>query len=333
MDLAQPVRRNKKEIRSHSPLPAAESVLERDRDRRHIVILLSDANDERQHGYTGPLSERERDKYCFRKSGDEMAITLYGPIRTYSVPYMSKTVAILHRGDPFAWVSAISGWGADALPLDDRTRPPWSEQVQHIASTIGHKLPDKGHCDQGIPGRYFACHAEKKLIAYFIDKHVFMPQARRPDRELEDSIEDANDSILEQQFFSIGWNRACVLERKKVELNRQLLSADDQLLGDSPDEQKVTRLENEIHTIDEELSSLHSDAEVAAIRAQEKTKARLLKREKRHERLMELSRNEPPLSLKRAVILSSNEICQDCERFRKRVNDCFDLNIEISRCV
>ncbi len=334
MDLAQPARKNEEERYRRSPYAAAESVRERDRDRRHIVVLLGDSNADQQHGYTGPLSESERNKFGFRKSKSEMAITLYGPIRSYRVPRITKTAAVLDRGNQFAQISATSGWGADALPLNHKTGPHWIEQISYIASTIGHQFqeaPDPGW-DQGKPGQYFASHAEKKLIAYFIDRHVFMPQDRHPDQKLEDSILEAEDSLVEGKHSSVAWAKVCDLEERKMKLDRQLSYADDRLLDDSYDEQEVKRLKYEIHAIDEELLCLASDAHVAAMRAQEKKKRMLLKKKKIHQDLMELSRNEPPISLKRAVILSSNEICKDCDMFKERVNDCFQLNIEMSWC-
>jgi hypothetical protein len=334
MDSAQPVRKNEKERYRRSPYAAAESVPERDRDRRYIVILLGDSNTEKQHRYTGPLSESGRNKYSFRKSQFDMAITLYGPICRYPVPRITKTAAILDRGDQFARIPATSGWSADALPLNYKTGPHWIEQVYYIASIIGHKLQDASDpgWDQGKSGQYFASHAEKKLIAYFIDRHIFMPQDREPDQKLENSILEAENSLAEGKHSSVAWAKVCDLEERKVKLDRQLFDADDRLLGDSYDEQEVKRLRHEIHTVDEELLSLETDANVAAMRAQEKKKRMLLKRENMHQELMELSRNEPPISLKWAVILSSNEICEDCDIFKKRVNDCFQLNIEMSWC-
>jgi hypothetical protein len=334
MDLAQPAHKNEKERYRRSCHAAAESVPERDRDRRHIVVLLGDSNAEKQHGYTGPLSESERNKYGFRRSQSEMSITLYGPIRSYRVPRITKTAAVLDRGDQFARISATSGWGADALPLNYKTGPHWIEQVYYIASTIGHKFQDAQDpgWDQGRPGQYFASHTEKKLIAYFIDRHVFMPQDREPDQKLEDSILEVEETLAEGKHSSVAWAKVCDLEERKVKLDRQLFDADDRLLGDSYDEQEVKRLKHETHAMDEELLSLESDANVAAMRAQEKKKCMLLKREKIHQDLMELSRNEPPISLKRAVILSSNKICEDCDMFKKRVNDRFRLDIEMSWC-
>ena len=204
MDLAKPDRKNEKERYGRASHAAEQSVTERDKDRRHIVVLLGGSVSEKQHGYSGPLPESERNKYGFGKSGSEMTITLYGPIRSYHVPNVRKTAAVLDRGDQFPRISAISGWGADALPLNHKTRPQWIEQVYYIASTVDHKLqdaPDPGW-DQGKPGQFFASHAEKKLIAYFIEKHVFMPQDREPDQKLEDSILEAENSLAEGKYLS-----------------------------------------------------------------------------------------------------------------------------------
>jgi Ankyrin repeats (many copies) len=90
MDLAQPARKNEKERYRRSSYAAAKSVPERDRDRRHI-ILLNDSNVEKQHGYTGPLLESEQKKYSFRKSESEMSITLYGPMVCYIKQKLKKT--------------------------------------------------------------------------------------------------------------------------------------------------------------------------------------------------------------------------------------------------
>jgi hypothetical protein len=242
-----------------------------------------------------------------------MAITLCGPIQRYDVPRITKTAAVLDRGTQFVRVSATSGWGANALPLNDKIGPSWIQQVYYIASTVGHQFqsaPDPGW-DQGKPGQYFASHAEKKLIAYFLDKHTFMPQDREPNQTLENSILEVEESLKKGKHSSVAWAKVCGLEDRKVKLGLQLFNADDRWLGDSYDEQEVNRLKHEIRAIDEELLSLESDSNVATMRAQEKKKRMLLKREKIHQDLMELSENEPPVSLRQAVILSSNKICKD----------------------
>lgn len=269
IDLAQPARKNEKERYRRSSNAAAEKVPERDRDRRHIVLLLSDLDTEKQHRYTRPLSESERNKYGFRKSQSEMSITLHGPICSYRVPRITKTATILDRGDQFARIAATSGWGSDALPLNNKTGPHWIEQVYYIASTIGHEFqnaPDPGW-DQGKPGQYFASHAEKKLIAYFIDRHVFMPQDREPDQKLEDTIVEVEDLLAEENHSSVARSKVCDLEETKVKLGCQLFNVDDRLLGNSYDEEEVNSLKHEIHAIHEELLSLESDVNVTVMRS------------------------------------------------------------------
>jgi hypothetical protein len=321
IDLAQPIRKNEKERHSRCSEAAADCTWERDSDRRHIVILLGDSNGDMQHGYTGPLSESERNEYRFGKSVSETAITLYGPIDKYSVSSIIKTAAFLDRGRQFDRISATSGWRPGSLPPNDKTRQSWTEQVYYIASIVGHKLLDKEEYDHGKPGQYLACHAEKKLIAYLIDRHVFMPRDRKPDRGLKNSILEVGECLGEGGSSSAAWARVCNLDETKGELNRSL--------GGSCDKQEIQRLRNQIRVIDQKLLVLESDANVAVMRAKQKEKAILLKRDKRHGKLMQLSRNEPRFSLKRAVILSSNEICKDCEMFKKRVNRSFGLDIDI----
>ncbi|KAI1139099.1 hypothetical protein F5Y05DRAFT_338702 [Hypoxylon sp. FL0543] len=334
IDLAKAARKNEKERCRRSKKAAEESVAERDRDRRHIVLLLDDFNAGRQRAYTAPLSGSERNKYGFRISSYEMTITLHGPISSYPVPRISKTAAVLDRVGPFTRITATSGWGANSLPPKSKLGPDWIEQVCYIASEIGHQFqdaPDPGW-DQGRHGRFYASHAEKKLIAYFMDKHVFMPQDKKPDKKLGDSILKGEAFLEKEKNSSIAWAEVRDLEERRDKLDRQLFNADDRQPGDAYDEQEVERLKQEIDTLNEKLLSLELDSDVAAMRAREKEKAMLLRKAERHQNLMELSEHEPPFSLKRAVILSSNQICEDCKTFVKKVNNWKQLNIEVHWC-
>lgn len=116
LDLAQPSCKNERERIRRSPYMDAKSISEMDSGRRHIVLLLSETNTKKPSAYSRPLSEVERKKYRFSKSQTEMAITLHGPINSYHVSSISKTAAMLDRGDPFARIPATSGWAADTLP-------------------------------------------------------------------------------------------------------------------------------------------------------------------------------------------------------------------------
>ena len=332
MYLAQPTRNNEKERYRRSRFAAADRVPERDGDRRHIVMLLRDVVDaEKHHRYTGSLSESERDKYGFKKDESEMAITFYGPIQSYRVPRITKTAAVLHRGDQFARISATSGWAADALPLNDKARPTWIDHVYYIASKVRHEFEDapSPHMDQGRPGQFNACHAEKKLIAYFIDRHLFLPRDRKCDLDLKYSVQQAEDSLAEIRCYGAACKKVHDLEEEKEALGRELFEADDRLLEDAYDAREVKRLKEGIYVIEREISSLQLDVDVVGMRVQEKELGKLWKREEMHQNLMELAAHEPSTHLNRAVILSSNKICGDCEKFKERVNAFLGLEIEM----
>jgi len=197
----------------------------------------------------------------------------------------------------------------------------WVEQVYYIASIVGHELP-VSDWDQGKPGQYCACHAEKKLVAYFLEKHVFLPQNRELDRRLRPLIYKIGETEINKKY-----DKVCCLEQEKMELESQRSDEEDRLLDDCYDEEKVEKLKKDIQLIDEDLSSLTLNWTVASMRAERDRHLRGLNRG-----LMELSKNEPATSLKEAVILSNNGMCPDCEEFIAQVNGYFQLEIEVTLC-
>lgn len=330
-DLAAPCRENKEERNRRSRQAAGDQVCERDRNRRHISISLRDSNDGNQNFYTGPLPSSQLTNYSFKKSPANMTITLSGPICQYPVTRISKTAAILDRGDQFARVSSTSGWGRDSLPVNRLMRRDWVEQVDYIARIIGYTFqpPPSPEYDHGMPGRFYASHAEKKLIAYFLDKHIVLPEDEIPDQALRESIDALNKSVCKARDLFATCAKVSELEMQKETLEHDVFEADDYLLGEEYDQEKVQSLEHKISEISEELSNLESDKDVAAMRKKQKERIRLMERYRQHERLEELSRSpcQPPLSLRHAVILSSNPICLDCKSFMERVNKHFGLSI------
>jgi hypothetical protein len=149
---------------------------------------------------------------------------------------------------------------------------------------------------------------------------------------VEYSIREVRETLGITYQSSKEWAKVCSLEREKEERDLELFNADDSLLGDSYDKEKVAALKECIRAIDEQLSRLESNSSVAAMRVQEKMEQQLLERNQRHQNLMRLSENEPSTTLKEAVILSSNPMCGDCEKFKAQVNTHFGLNIEMTWC-
>jgi hypothetical protein len=112
---------------------------------------------------------------------------LYGPIEEYPITRSWETVARLEGGGKFPSVEAMSGWShcsVQSLRVDGRQ---WTDDVLYISEVAGHVFPSNSKF-YGKDGQYNVCHAEKQLIASFIDRHVFLPRDGLPDPELKENI-------------------------------------------------------------------------------------------------------------------------------------------------
>lgn len=88
-----------------------------------------------------------------------------------------KTVGRLERGTPFPPINAMSGYsGLGYYYRAYICRREYTEKVLGLAKMTGYRLPPDGWDPYKRPGVYNACHVEKQLIAYFIDKHVLTPE-------------------------------------------------------------------------------------------------------------------------------------------------------------
>jgi hypothetical protein len=104
-------------------------------------------------------------------------IGFYEQSVTYDVPDPYKTVARLDRGMLFPVVSAASGWRTDFAVehvLDNRL---WRDRALELCQLIGYALPEHDRDEPTRPGSYYASHAEKKLVAYYISQHVILSSA------------------------------------------------------------------------------------------------------------------------------------------------------------
>ncbi|OJD24352.1 hypothetical protein ACJ73_04287 [Blastomyces percursus] len=81
----------------------------------------------------------------------------------------------------------MSGWGHEQPETFIITGKRWTKQVFAISSAVQHALKPNEY-DQGLPGQFNASHAEKQLIAYFIEKHVFLGDEREPNSNWDRSL-------------------------------------------------------------------------------------------------------------------------------------------------
>jgi len=66
----------------------------------------------------------------------------------------------------------MSGWAHTDIPVIQGKI--WTDEVGKLAAGINYALPANTFFDQGVPGQYYATHAEKQLAAYFIHNHVVL---------------------------------------------------------------------------------------------------------------------------------------------------------------
>ncbi|QMW46793.1 hypothetical protein G4B11_010248 [Aspergillus flavus] len=313
-------------ISSSNRLPGRhEDTFKRDIDRQDIVRLFSGENRKSKIVFGSPPTLSGSKSYSFTPSPRQDSLVLHGPIEEYPISSSYKTVARLERGGKFPSIGAMSGWAhgsVQSLRVDGRQ---WTDDVFYISNVAGHALASHS-CDQGKDGRYNACHAEKQLIAYFIDRHVFLPRDADPDSELEKRIECIEDEL--QEFLSgteIG-RKVASLRKRKEDLKHQIFDGDEKLVG-KHDEIKALNLE--LKSVETALNLLIADSQARPLLKLESQLKVLNKRLDRHADLTEMASAPPPASLVEAVILISSRPCQDCIVFTDKVNKRFGLSIQL----
>ena len=140
--------------------------------RRHEIAALLEGK-ELTRVNLAPTIRADRAYY---KPPNENEVILLEPCARFQVGDSIKTLARLIRGSPFSDVNAMSGWDheGDDPQCDIISGRKWTQQVRRICRLIGYELAAEEEKDQGVRGSYNASHAEKQLIAYFINRHIFL---------------------------------------------------------------------------------------------------------------------------------------------------------------
>jgi hypothetical protein len=122
------------------------------------------------------FKEPKFELYSFYKSPITSSITLVASVADFSHSISIEDYCSSRTGSPFPTVDAMSGWGHKGEELITVAGNVWTEEVFRISKAVGHTLNEDSQKDQGRPGLFQACHAEKQLITYFIGKHAFLPE-------------------------------------------------------------------------------------------------------------------------------------------------------------
>lgn len=138
--------------------------------RRVVFELLREPEDNTR----GEMAAQDQTfrSYSFRTT-DQGTIELTAPIANFPVPNERKTIATLQRQSKYPLIAAMSGWSHSMTNVTVSGRD-WTDEVMNISRVVKHQLHIDGQRDQGKPGQFFASHAEKQLLAYFVSKHVLI---------------------------------------------------------------------------------------------------------------------------------------------------------------
>lgn len=189
---------------------------ERNKERMAIVQELSDEVEDA--GFWKEASSSNINGFALTTLRNGRSIISL--LANFDVPNRQKTIGILFRGDiindfAFPPVAAMSGWKHQSdldlnVQIEGRT---WTDEVFRLCQIIGHHLPADGY-DQGRPGQFHACHAEKQLTAYFVSKHIFLsPEVAVDDLGMSGLCLDGSQSDCESQDMLAELRKAQPPER------------------------------------------------------------------------------------------------------------------------
>jgi hypothetical protein len=120
-----------------------------------------------------PPGESNYAFHSFHESSMTSEIILSAAVARFHVRYMYKTIARLERGNGFPSVDAISGWSHHDEQSAAISGKRWTDEVFAICRVVGHKMHSHNY-EGARPGNWNACHSEKQLVTYFINRHVFL---------------------------------------------------------------------------------------------------------------------------------------------------------------
>lgn len=186
IDLAKPSEANEEE-RYHRVKDYQEVMHLVRQDQRQIVCMLNDPLTQDQLFGFG-ASEDQGPRYDVQPGN---LIALVTPIAQLADAGEQTEgwnhVALLDRGGQFPPVYASSR----DIDRDNETMVggrSLRQSVIKIASLVGHQLPPVRNQDHDESDQCSVDHAEKQLIAYFIDKHLFLPDDVVNENELDDLL-------------------------------------------------------------------------------------------------------------------------------------------------
>ena len=180
--------------RKHSPLRSQthEQLWKNNFHRQVIFQTLRSLRPTKTIPKITPNSQPNEIHRQFRRLEKSFDLVLVQPVAQWSLSTEFKTVAIMIRGDPYPQVSSHSGWAHETTKTTQSggirvlAGKEWTKKVLELSELISYSLEEEPKKDHGRPGQCSASHAEKQLMAYFVEKHVFLPHEKTVGHELQE---------------------------------------------------------------------------------------------------------------------------------------------------
>lgn len=108
-----------------------------------------------------------------------VSVPIHHPFRSSRCTSRStSTVALLLSGSKSELRIVVSGWDEKRPHQHYQLRAyDYVPKIRAMCAKIGHALAPYGRYDHGEPGQYYACHAEKQLLAYLFERKARCKQA------------------------------------------------------------------------------------------------------------------------------------------------------------
>jgi hypothetical protein len=184
LDIAKTTLKDMERIHSRGKDETLARCHERKRNREHFtkVIDLSNARLKNLKAMKKVPSNSfgKKQSFAFTKSGNGRATEISVYLHKFTAPMADeeKTFAYLSRGSLFEDMFAVSRYSQGCFGGVDGCldREEWTAKVFMFSQAIGHGLKawpekDKNHKSRRL-GSFYACHAEKQVMAYFLWKHA-----------------------------------------------------------------------------------------------------------------------------------------------------------------
>ena len=134
-------------------------------------------------------------------------VDIYLKVKSVAVEHDWKTVARMYKGHWFPPIDAKSGWRRNGCEATLVSGLDYTNAVFALARSVNYDLPHNVEKDQGVPGQFFASHAEKLLVAFFVSKHIFLPEEARyvDHRQIRFALRAVDSCYCRFSDFSIDY--------------------------------------------------------------------------------------------------------------------------------